>query len=111
MGAFNIVRSKQKCASCGQRVELSIQFKYGDVWQHEYQIGDRLQWVKNNTGQPGNKRVVVDGAAERCPLCHAEGMDYEVWLEDDRIVSVQLASDRYDFATRHQTFIVVDAES
>ncbi len=108
MSAFNTVKVEHKCASCGHLVELSVQFKYGEVWQYEYEIGDRLKWGKNNIGQPGNKRVVVDGAAERCPVCHAEGADYEVWLEDDRIVSVQPACGRYDFAACHQTFIVVE---
>lgn len=36
------------------------------------------------------------------------GPDYEVWLEDDRIAAVRPASGRYDFAAKHETYIVLE---
>ncbi len=98
MGAFNVVKIKENCYSCGNFVELRIQFKYGAVRQYEYEPGDSLSWEGYWIGKPGHKRVVVDAIAEHCPICNAEGKDYEVWLEDDRIVAVKLSSGLQDKA-------------
>jgi hypothetical protein len=108
MSAFNTIKSKQVCHSCGKLAEFTIQFKYGEVWQHEYHISDRLKWGRNEEGKPGYKRVVVNAVAERCPVCRSEGADFEVWIENDRIVSVKLASGKYDFVSRHQTYVVIE---
>ena len=43
MGAFNTVRILGTCPSCKNEVNLEVQFKYGDVWQHHYQVGDVTQ--------------------------------------------------------------------
>ncbi len=111
MGAFNVVTIKEKCSACGNFVELRIQFKYAEVWQHEYEPGDSLIWSKRrfgNDGEPGHKRVVVDAVAENCPVCDAEGPDYEVWLENDRIVAVKPFSGKFDFVRFHETYIIVE---
>ena len=41
-----------ECSNCHQTVEKAIQFKYGDCWQHDYTIGDRLAWGGNDRGNP-----------------------------------------------------------
>src|SRR5687767_13529501 len=86
MRAFNVVTSVQLCSVCGEQVELRVAFKYGDVWQYEYRLGDKLGWGGNQRGKPGARKVVVDGANEACPRCGASPDDnYEVWLEGDAI--------------------------
>lgn len=69
MGAFNTVGCHLACPNCGATATLRIQFKYGDSWQYEYEVGDRIRWDGNDNGAPGAKRVVVDGVTESCPRC------------------------------------------
>ena len=91
-------------------VNLKVQFKYGDVYQHHYQMGDVIKWdpehPRTNVGTPGHRKVVVEGV-EDCPGCGTE-FDYEVWLENDRIVAVKPTSGNYDFVATDKTYIVVE---
>lgn len=98
MGAFNTLVLKQACPACGRKIELRIQFKYGDTWQYEYSLGDLVRWGGNDIGRPGQKHVVVDGVAEDCPACDHELPDYEVHIENDCIARVVPQAGRYDFA-------------
>lgn len=104
MGAFNTVRILGTCPSCKNEVNLEVQFKYGDVWQHHYQIGDVIKWGGNDIGKPALRKVIVEGFAV-CPTCDSE-LDYEVWLENDKIVAIKLASGTYDLASSPEVYSV-----
>ena len=113
MGLFNTVEILDKCSSCNKDVNLRVQFKYGDVYQHHYQLGDVIKWntdhPRTNAGTTGHRKVVVEGV-EDCPNCEAE-IDYEVWLENDKIVAVKPKSGAFDFsATEEAYFIIQDSE-
>ena len=108
MGAFNTLNVVQICPSCKEKVKFRIQFKYGDTWQHEYKIGDQIQWGGNDIGKPGLKRVVLDGTAEHCPKCGYEDIDYEILIGHDKIISVQQASNKYDFVGIQESYIVIE---
>jgi hypothetical protein len=109
MGAYNLLRLKRICPNCGKQAEFRFQFKYGDTWLHEYRIGDQLKWGGNDIGQSGASRVVVDAVAEGCPLCGFEDqMDYEIWLEQDKIIDLKPASGKYDFVLRQNTYLVLE---
>lgn len=109
MSAFNVVTITTACPGCQQSVAIRVQFKYGDTWQHEYEVGDRLNWGGNDIGKPGHKRVVVDGAAEKCPSCaYDPECDFYVFVEHDVIVSIEPASNRYDFALTGKTYIILE---
>lgn len=107
MGAFNTLKVVSPCLSCQQVVELNIQFKYGDVWQHSYSIGERLKWGGNDIGVPEARRVVVDGAGEQCPKCGYEG-DYYIILEQDKLSSFEAASGKYDLVSCSESFLILD---
>ncbi len=124
MGLFNTVGIERVCPNCGNLVEFKVQFKYGYVRDHEYRIGDRLQWgrdfpdkpyaYRGDVGKPGTRQVVVDGIAEGCPVCgYSYGpdgvLDYEVWVEDDQIVAVRPASGRHTFE-HEDSYIVLQEE-
>ena len=106
MGAFNTVEILEKCPGCNEEVNLEVQFKYGDTYQHHYRIGDVITWGGNDIGKPACTRVVVSGY-EVCPMCEAE-LEYEVWLEKDRIVAVQPATGTYDFVSISRGYIVIE---
>lgn len=92
------------CLSCLERIRLPVQFKYGYVWQLQYQVGDQLEWrLKDeerpwlplaklgNIGNPQFLDVVADGCAEDCPLCHKPAVandDYLVYVSEGRITRV-----------------------
>jgi len=54
MGAFNRLLTQVECSSCHQTARRRFQFKYGERWQYDYSIGDRLVWGggDNDTGKP-----------------------------------------------------------
>jgi hypothetical protein len=107
MGAFNTVRGRVECPSCRNNVEVVAQFKYGDTWQHEYLVGDRLKWGGNQIGQPGAKRVIVDAVAEKCTRCGYQG-EWNLYLivENDVVTGLIPASGKYDFGREPNTFVV-----
>ncbi len=129
MGLFNTVHIQQACPACGQLVGRELQFKYGETRQHSYQVGDALKWGGsdykykhpraqrqvlnsgawggNDVGEPGHKVVVVDAMSSACPNCGADG-DYEVLIEDNKIVFAQPASGRYDFSPNNETYLVLE---
>ena len=109
MSAFNLVTSTQVCSVCGQRVELRVQFKYGEEWQYEYRLGEKLGWGGNQRSKPGASKVVAEGTNELCPQCSTlSNDDYEVWVEKDVITRVRPASGEFAFTAADDTFIVVE---
>src|SRR5262245_49521167 len=87
MSAFNTMLSEQTCPQSGTPSLWRVQFKYGEVWQHEYRVGDQLVWGKNSIGKPGARRVVVDAVAEPCTNCGYDPGDFYVLVENDRIAA------------------------
>lgn len=105
MGAFNTVAMILECSNCHETVEKQIQFKYGDCWQHEYSVGDRLTWGGNDEGQPGVQRVRVRAMAGACPNCQCLGHEwFEVVIKRDVITSVRPSTAMPEF------FYVIEGE-
>lgn len=108
MGAYNEVRARLTCPSCAKEVEADVQFKYGSVHQHKYNLADKLIWGGNDAGRPGRTLVVADGEATKCSAC---GYDSDwpayVTIEHDIIRSVGTATGEYDFVSAVDTFIVL----
>lgn len=108
MSAYNTVAVQEYCPHCQADADIAVQFKYGDTWQYTYHIGDALRWGGNDVGQSGVRRVVVDGVAEACPRCHkplSQEPDYYVYLENDKIVTVQQSTGEHDFLHQGQTYL------
>jgi hypothetical protein len=109
MGAFNVLLVRTRCASCGEEADLHLQFKYGDTWQMEYKLGDKLRWGGNDIGTSGPRRVVLDAPAEPCPNCGFQE-DFEIFVESGRLTRFQRASHQYDFTAHQESFSVLDPE-
>jgi ribosomal protein S27AE len=107
MGAFNRLTIKLPCPNCRAEVILAIQFKYGDTWQRDYDLGETLCWGGNDIGTPGRQRVVVDGVGEACPKCGSSG-HFDVFIERDVIVRAEPRSGRFDFVGRKDPFIILE---
>ena len=102
---------EETCPTCGSGITRMIQFKYGDVWQHDYKLGDRIIWDKNNVGEPGHKSVIVSAHPEACPVCgDLPDVRFEISLEEDRIVGIERADPAEEFSRfAHNTYTVRDA--
>jgi hypothetical protein len=107
MSAFNTVVVSHIDPETGQAIPLRIQFKFGDTWQHEYQVGDRIKWGGNDIGPQDAKYVVVDGALEGLA---PEGVsdDFEVHIRDGVIEKIVPASGDFDFVAAPDTYIVLE---
>lgn len=107
MGAFNSLGYTITCPSCSKMSQVALQFKYGEVWQYNYKMGEPLRWGERNVGSPDYRVVVVLAIAENCPVCNASGGDYEIWVENGTIVAVEPFSGKYDFSKQRQEYIVI----
>lgn len=91
MGAFNTVSARTQCPNCGVIADFEVRFKFGDTWQHHYRVGDMLRWGGNDIGRSGLAEVLVEAIGGPCPACGADGLDFDVRVIGDRVVSVDPA--------------------
>ena len=108
MGAFNTVIVMWTNPSTDMDYELRVQFKYGDVWQHVYQIGDNLKWGSNDVGHREASRVVVDGVLEGVPSIPGMPEDFEVHIVNNKIDKVIQATGMFDFDNVNDTYIILE---
>lgn len=110
MGSYNVVAASIDCPRCRNRVDVRVQFKFGDTWQHEYVPGDKLRWGGNDVGPPGQTHVVVDGVSEDpCPVCgYGDEWSFYVHIKKDVIEKVTPATGEHDFVRAGSTFVVLD---
>ena len=106
MGLYNTIEISGTCPCCNNEVKLEVQFKYGDTYLHHYKLGDVIEWGGIDIGKPGRSKVVVEGF-KLCPICDAE-LNYEVWLESDKIVAVKPYTGAYDFDSTPDCYIVLE---
>ncbi len=107
MSAFNTVIVTWKDSKSGQSKDLRIQFKFGDTWQYEYRIGDRIKWGGNDIGSKNAKYVVVDGCLEGTPP-EGCGEDFEVYIRNSTIEKVLPASERFDFVKSAKNYVILE---
>jgi|GEM_PF-6902795 len=84
------VRAQVFCPHCCERIDAQIQFQYGEPGS--FAVGDTVR----GEGAP---RVVADAFVEGpCPSCAWLGAwPVEVWLEQDRLISVNPPSRRFNW--------------
>src|SRR5437868_14601658 len=97
MSAYNTVIFPWKDPDSKKEYNLSIQFKYGDVWQYEFKIGDTLKWGGNDNGNPLAKKVVVEGILEGKKLTNKMPEDFEIHISNNKIISVVPSTYLYDY--------------
>ena len=107
MSAFNTVIVPWTDPTSGQVTNLRVQFKFGDTWQHEYHVGDRIQWGGNDIGPRTAKYVVADGALEGKPP-EGVGEDFEVHIRNSIIEKVVPATGQFDFVAAANPYFVLE---
>jgi hypothetical protein len=108
MGAFNRVHIPWRDPQTNEVLNLKIQFKYGDAWQYDYNVGDVLAWGGNDIGERSAKRVVVDGVLEDYEVHPNVPEDFEVHIVEGRIDKVIPATGSFNFVTAQETFIILE---
>jgi hypothetical protein len=100
MGTFNILKTKVACVNCKDELEVNIQFKYGDTWQHTYEIADNLKWGGNDIGSPAYNRVVVYGitGTNICLNCNAiNPEEFDILIIENKIHSTKPMSAYHNY--------------
>jgi len=100
MGLFNILNADVKCSNCDSQYRTKLQFKFGDTWQFEYNLGDTIKWGGNDKGIPNQPQVKVYGIVESrdCPLCgFVNAEEYEIVIQQNRIVSISILQDKTNY--------------
>jgi predicted RNA-binding Zn-ribbon protein involved in translation (DUF1610 family) len=91
VGAYNRLLCPWHCPRCGHDLERAYQFKWGDTWQHDYRLGERVRWGGNDQGTPGVASAKVDAFPEPCPNCGwLEDAVYDLTLESDVLRGVSV---------------------
>ncbi|BBH70555.1 hypothetical protein ACTI_72400 [Actinoplanes sp. OR16] len=106
--AFNVLTIDETCPACAHQIRRRVQFKYGELWAHEYELGDTLRWGVNEEGSPA-RLVRVEGVPEACSLC---GDDpewvYDIVIRDNVIESAARSTTVNPFAETENDYIVVE---
>jgi len=107
MGAFNELKADALCPRCGKLATFIVQFKYGNTRQFQYHIGESLKWGGNDIGRKEAKRVVVEGIGGPCPNCGVEFIDFNILVEENRIVTFRPIGTKR-VSSSPEGFIVLD---
>ncbi|NML40135.1 hypothetical protein HHL17_23250 [Chitinophaga sp. G-6-1-13] len=101
MGAYNLLIVNVQCPNCKNTYEAKIQFKYGDTWQLQYRLGDKLKWGGNDIGVPGWPCVKVYGILETdiCPVCNQINLEdeFDIYIEHDVLKEVRKMDNIEDY--------------
>lgn len=108
MARYNIVFVPWRDESTGEPFDIKVRFRYGDVWQYEYEMGDALLWGDNDIGAADIKYVVVDGELEGKPPYANFPEQFEVHIVNGRIFQVVPSTGKFDFDQAAEEFIVVE---
>jgi hypothetical protein len=114
MGAYNTLIANIQCQNCYRFYKAKVQFKFGDTWQLEYKVGDRLEWGGNDIGKPGLPKVKTYGVAESpvCPYCgYYNEEKYDINIEKDVIKNVTplLSLQDYNYDKDGNFFVYAEA--
>ena len=111
MSAFNTLLAEVECSICHQKYEARVQFKFGDTWQHEYHIGEKIKWGGNDIGNPNISKVKAYGVLEinQCPICgKVNGYnEFDIIIENDRIIKINPLSNIKDYSKEDGNYSIL----
>lgn len=107
MGIYNLLFIEHADPITNEKRDLVLQFKQGKCDLIEYRIGDELGWGGLDYGEPGKKKVVVEGISESVPYGH-ELERWLIFIENNVITRTELDDGRYNFANPSDYGIVLE---
>jgi hypothetical protein len=96
MGAFNTLHTPINCTNCAHSFDIRVQFKFGEVWQYQYYLKNKIKCRSNDNRFSGHFKVEVYGIAEnvKCPYCeYANSEEYDILIEDNVIRKIEVIKD------------------
>lgn len=106
MGLYSTIKTAVRCGNCGWEGEAEIQFKYGNLYSHEYSVGDPVVWGRTQVGEPGLTRVVVEGVGA-CPRCDTEVI-CDIYLVHDVIQKVQTSHSEHNYFHGEEDYVILE---
>lgn len=106
MGLYNTIEIAAHCPQCVKPGPVEVQFKFGNLHDHEYGLGSALVWGRPEVGGP-ELRAAVIGIGE-CASCGAE-LRFDIIVDKGTVEAVQLS--RGQFSYRDQLFVVIQDAS
>jgi hypothetical protein len=110
MSAYNtvVLAAEEECPRCRSLIRRRVQFKYGDTWQYDYAVGDRISWGGNDVGKPAGL-VMALGYPEECPVCGFDiGGVFDVILRAGVIEDVVPGSTRPYIDADNASYLIVE---
>jgi hypothetical protein len=108
MSAVNHLHIEHVDPKDGIKRNCIVQFKFGDTWETNYRLGDKLAWGGNDNGEPGKRRVVVHGVTGSCDTSGVLPEDWFIFIENDVIKSVEPDDGRYNFDDSDGYYLVLE---
>jgi hypothetical protein len=90
-----------------EKKRIALQFKRGRCYQIDYLLGERLKWGGNDKGEPGKKKVVVEGVEEGS-IQEGKIRYWYIFFENDVIISAEPDDGRYEFTNPDDYGIVLE---
>lgn len=106
MGAFNLLKTETNCPQCGKHVRIEVQFKFGDLRQYEYRLGDKLLLHESEETWASSRVVLAAGIGGPCPNCGADFLEFDVRVNQG--VLEEVSPHAPDVQYGHSTFLVKD---
>jgi hypothetical protein len=107
MGLYNTITTSMQCSHCGWNGEVEVQFKYGNLHDHEYGIGSRIVWGRTEIGNEAERCVAVEGIAA-CPQCGQEPL-FDIIIDGGIIRSVEPSSGRFDYHHGEGHYVIINS--
>ncbi|SDF54753.1 hypothetical protein [Chitinophaga filiformis] len=111
MSSFNVLITEVACPDCEKRHEARIQFKFGNTWQLQYKIGDKVTWGGNDIGIPNLNEVNAYGIIEstKCPYCNKQDIveEYDILIKNDVIMGISPMASMENYLGENGEYFVV----
>lgn len=107
MGAYNTLTIEWNDDNSEQIHVLLLQFKYGEVWQYNYKIGDSLRWGEQNLGDKEAKEVLVEAIAENVDIPIGLVEEFEIFIRNNIILSAIPLKDKKKYFNIGSNYIVL----
>lgn len=112
MSAFNTLNVAIACENCNKEFPIRLQFKFGDTWQFEYKMREKIKWGGNDTGKPHLRKVKVYGMAEStiCTFCNHKNPhdEYDIYFEDDVITEIRVMNNIKEYLETDDDYIICE---
>lgn len=95
MGMYSTIQAPLVCKRCGLESQVEVQFKYGNLWLHTYNVGDVIVWGRTQVGDASEVAVAALGVGG-CPACDDEAQ-FDVLIDHGRIASVAPSTGQHDY--------------